>query len=224
MTCQICFEDRDLEKGPYKCNTDHFFCESCISKWNDRPCPICRSEPLNNTTATNDGNEYEFSMVMNYSDVGLLTGWNALNRNNFTSRRIIRPTRSRGQILSILSAMDSFDSDDVEIIYDIFENNSNINNRPTRTRRNAIVSTSPIIDISTPTNTIATNTIATNTERNWQNIFNELYRRDRLNSIYRNVEIDNRDIEMNLDDQTFIEQPTFIQRILNYFDIDRYIL
>jgi hypothetical protein len=120
--------------------------------------------------------------------------------------------------------MDSFDSDDVEIIYDIFENNSNINNRPTRTRRNAIVSTSPIIDISTPTNTIATNTIATNTERNWQNIFNELYRRDRLNSIYRNVEIDNRDIEMNLDDQTFIEQPTFIQRILNYFDIDRYIL
>ena len=63
--------------------------------------------------------------------------------------------------------MDSFDSDDVEIIYDIFENNSNINNTPRRTRRNAIVSTSPIIDISTPTNTIATNTIATNTERNW---------------------------------------------------------
>ena len=232
MTCQICFEDKELEKGPYKCKTDHFFCQSCIDKWDNRPCPICRSEPLNDHITTDTiGNEEDFSMAIHYSDAGLLTGWNALNRNNFTTRTSIRPTRSRTQILSILAAMDSFDSDDVQIIHNTFENDININNRPTRTRRNAIVSMSPIIDISTPTNTLVTNTIATNTPVNWQYTFNEVYRRDRLNSIYGNMEI-NRDIEMNIENESnielnndhIIERSTFIQRILNYFDIDRYIL
>jgi len=228
MTCQICFEDKDLEKGPYKCKTDHFFCQSCIDKWENRPCPICRSEPLSDHITTDSfGNEEDFSMTIHYSDAGLLTGWNALNRNNFTTRTSIRPTRSRTQILSILAAMDSFDSDDIQIIHNTFENdininNININNRPTRTRRNGIVTMSPIIDISTPTNTLVTNTIATNTNVNWHDTFNELYHRDRLNSIYGNIEM-NRDIE-NENNTNVIERSSFIQRVLNYFDIDRYIL
>jgi len=228
MTCQICFEEKELEKGPYKCKTDHFFCQSCIDKWSNRPCPICRSEPLNEYSSIDSsfdsfGNEEDFSMTIHYSDAGLLTGWNALNRNNFTTRRSIRPTRSRTQILSILAAMDSFDSDDIQIIHNTFENDININNRPTRTRRNAIVSMTPIIDISRPTNTIVTNTIPTNTPVNWQETFNELYRRDRLNSIYGDMETNrsilmNRDIE-NVNDQTFIPQLSIIQRILNFFNM-----
>ena len=84
MICQICFEDKKLEKGPYKCKTDHFFCQYCIDKWNNRPCPICRSEPLNDHITTDSfGNEAEFSMTIHYSDAGW---WNALNR------RPIRPT------------------------------------------------------------------------------------------------------------------------------------
>jgi hypothetical protein len=224
MTCQICFEERDLEKGPYKCEIDHFFCQSCIDKWNNRPCPICRSEPVNDNI-NRHGNEEDFSMTIHYSDAGLLTGWNALNRNNFTTRRGLRPTRSRTQMLSILSAMDSFDSDDIQIIYDTFENDIN---RSTIGRRNAIVSSSPIDDIITPTNTIFTNTITTDTSVNWQDRFNELYRHDRLNSIYGDMEINinneiNRDIE-NENNTNVIQRSTFMQTLLNYFDIDRYIL
>jgi len=224
MTCQICFEDRDLEKGPYKCETDHFFCQSCIDKWDNRPCPICRSEPLN-TTDNNDEQSSDdvIPMIIHYSNDGLVNGWNAFNQNININRTYVRPTRSRRQLLSILSAMDSFDSEDIQVIYDTFEEELIPNNRPILPRQNAIVSPTPLIDISTPANTI--NTVTSNVSSIWEDTYNSLYYRDRLNSIYVNPET-NREIEIENNIQpnntSVIEPQRFYQRLLNLFDIDRY--
>ena len=117
MTCQICFEDKQLIKGPYKCKTDHFFCQECIHSWNQRQnnCPICRSEsiynPLSNIELIHSwqilsGNRNIFTVNSHYPII-----LNASPR--YTQRRRLR--RSRSEILTVLAALDSFDADDIQI-------------------------------------------------------------------------------------------------------------
>lgn len=50
--CAICFEDRHLIKGHYKCDTDHFFCEKCLKEWGSKSdtCPMCRKPTIVNRT------------------------------------------------------------------------------------------------------------------------------------------------------------------------------
>lgn len=211
MTCQICFEEHELIKGPYKCNIDHFFCEDCINKWENKPCPICRSEPINNINFDNSLNE--LPIIIHYSNAGLLTGWNALNRMNNLNRINTnpRPRRSRRQVLSLLSSLDTFDSDDIEIVYNTFERERNSNNRP-RTRRNAIVSTSPLIDISTSTNSIITN-INSNTE------LENYYRQERMNRTVYEEQFENLNETINHDDYQNFFYRTLVN-ICNLFNLN----
>lgn len=148
MTCQICFEDKKLVKGPYECTTDHFFCHECIDKWKEKQnnCPICRSKsiysPLSQIQLMHSwcilstNRHMILSSTPYYNTVVLPV--NTLNETNTsqldanaglfdTSNNTInyhytprrRFRRSRSEIQTMLTALESYDSD--EIYYGNFD-------------------------------------------------------------------------------------------------------
>ena len=143
MTCQICFEDKTLVKGPYECATDHFFCHDCIDKWREKQnnCPICRSQsiysPLSQIQLVHSwrilstNRHIILAPTPYYNSVVLPV--NTLNRTNVqqsdADSDMVDPSnnsinyhytprrrfrRSRSEILSMLTELESYDSDEIQ--------------------------------------------------------------------------------------------------------------
>lgn len=116
MTCQICFEDKELVKGPYECDTNHFFCQECINQWNSRQntCPICRSKSIYNPLSDIEfihswqilsGNRRVFTLNNRYPIV--------LNPPTYSQRRRFR--RSRSDILTVFATLNSLELNEIQL-------------------------------------------------------------------------------------------------------------